>query len=118
MAIPCTNSSAGSLSSLDSGDTLMTKHVILFVTLSTIDAVNCNVDIRMPCVWFTTIADGIVIVSPLFIKCIPFAFHVNTSAVPVQLNSATPLSEIFTECGGVMISAGPNVCSNSPVGVG
>ena len=112
MDIPCTNSNAGSLSSLDSGDRLKAIHVILIlVTLSTIEAVNWNVDIRMPCVWFTTICGGITTVSPLFTSSISFAFHINISAEPVQLNSATPLSEIFTDCGGVMISAGQNICS-------
>ena len=35
----------------------------------------------------------------------PFAFHTHTSATAVQVNSATPLTETLTACGGMVISA-------------
>ena len=34
-----------------------------------------------------------------------FAFHTHVSATAVQLNSATPLTETLTACGGMVISA-------------
>ena len=36
--------------------------------------------------------------------CVPFPSHTIALAEAVQLSSATPLSEMFTDCGGIMTS--------------
>ena len=62
-----------------------------------------NVDMRILSDSFTGTSGVMVIPSPLSICC-PLAFQVKLFAMPVQLNSATLLIEILTDCGGIVMS--------------
>ena len=100
--IPCTSSSAGSLSSLDIGSRRKAIHV-MFVELLTETTAILNVDIRMLRFSFTGISGVMVTPSPLSICC-PLVYQVKPLATAVQLNSTTLLIEVLTARGGMVIS--------------
>ena len=92
MCLPCTRSSAGSLSLLGGGKGLTAVHVMLVLSKE-VNAVSFNLDKYMPC------AIGInVIFCPLLIST-PLVLQTMLSLLAVQLNSATSLSETLTDCG-------------------
>ena len=95
--LPCISSNAGLLVSLDNGDKLITMHVML-VALSVEVTIILRVDLRMPFCSSRTIAVPAPIFCPLASQAKPFA-------IAVQLNSATSVSDMFTDCGGIMISS-------------
>ena len=78
---------------------------IIFAALAVEITVTLSVDMRIFSVPFT---DVVVIstLSPSSI-CGPLGYHVQVKllATAVQLNSATPLTETLTACGGMVISA-------------
>ena len=73
----------------------------MFEALLVEDTVTLSVDIRMLCAAFTIIGCDIVIPFPTKISS-PFLIQLITEATPVQLNSATELSEVLTDRGGIV----------------
>ena len=101
--IPCTSSNAGSLSLLiENGLSFITVHV-MFVALSVEATVTLNVDILRPCTPSTNKGGAMNFFPPLD-SSVPLAFQKKVLPIPVQLNSASPLSEILTDFGGTVIS--------------
>ena len=75
----------------------------MFVALSAEVTVTLSVDILRPCTSSTNIGDDMKIFSPLD-SCVPLAFQKKLLPIPVQVNSAFPLSETLTDFGGMVIS--------------
>ena len=75
-------------------------HVML-VALSVEVTVSLSVDLRMP---FCSLLTGIVIAIPAPICC-PLASQAKPFAIAVQVNSATSLSDMFKDRGGIVISS-------------
>ena len=76
----------------------------MFAALSVGDTASLSVVMRIFSVPFTITVTILTPSSPLSICC-PLASQAKLLATPVQVNSATPLSETLTACGGMVISA-------------
>ena len=102
---PCTSSNAGSLSLLiETTGLSFTAVQVMFVTLSVEATLTLSIDMRRPCTSSTNEGAGAMkCFSPLD-SCVPLAFQKKVFPIPVQLNSASPLSEILTDFGGMVIS--------------
>ena len=72
-------------------------HVML-VALSVEVTIILRVDLRMP---FGSSCTIIAVPAPI---CCPLASQAKPFAVAVQVNSATSLSDMFKDCGGIVIS--------------
>ena len=102
--IPCTSSNAGLLSLLiENGFSFITVHV-MFVALSVEATLTLSIDMRRPCTSSTSNGTSVKkYFSPLD-SSVPLAFQKKVFPIPVQLNSASPLSEILIDFGGMVIS--------------
>ena len=99
--VPCTSNSAWSLASLDGGVWLTAIHVI-FVALSVEDTAILNVDVRIFSALFTA---AVSMTTPsLLSSCTSLAFQTKPFANAVQLNPASPFTEVLIGCGGIVIS--------------
>ena len=101
-SIPWTISTAGSLLTVDNGFRLKAVQVMFFET-SEVDAVIRRTDMRMLSASFTKVVDITIPIS--FPICSLFNSHINASAEPVHIKSATPLSEMLTDLGGIVMPA-------------
>ena len=99
--LPCTSSSTGSLTSLDNNGIILKAVQVMFAALSIEIIVILNIEMRM---FSFTAKVVITTLSPSSICC-PLALQVMLLATAVQVNSATPLTEILTARGGIVISA-------------
>ena len=76
----------------------------MFVALSVEATVTLNVDMRRPCTSSSNKGTSVKkYFSPLD-NSVPLAFQKKVFPIPVQLNSASPLSEILTDFGEMVIS--------------
>ena len=75
------------------------SHTILEALVE--DTVTLSVDMRMLCAAFTVIGCDIAIPFPTKSSS-PFLLQVKRVAIAVQLNSATELSEVLTDLGGIV----------------
>ena len=98
--VPCTCSSAGSLSFFNNGVLVTALHVIFEGLVD--DTVTLSVDMRRSCDISTVISDILLMPSFTSTKSTLLRLQARKLPTPVQLNSAIPLSETLIGRGGIV----------------